>query len=233
MTLGDRFAEFKAMEGADKRRVISGALINNAMYIIIAIAVIFIAIKVPAFCQATVHHQHHFADRSEAPDRARHRRCHRPHRYGYFGGAMRRSDRLHRGIAAAGGQLLRTRCSRTSASCRCGSCFLIVVAVGALVGLVNGFFVAKFKLHPFIVTLSTQLIVFGSVLMYLMIGTNNGQTLSGLDASYTEFVRGTLFTDRRCCRTEVCALCRDPHGADVGHLEQDHLRQEHVRCRLQ
>lgn len=48
-TLGDRFAEFKAMEGADKRRVISGALINNAMYIIIAIAVIFIAIKVPAF----------------------------------------------------------------------------------------------------------------------------------------------------------------------------------------
>ena len=72
--------------------------------------------------------------------------------------------------------------------------FLIVVAVGALVGLVNGFFVAKFKLHPFIVTLSTQLIVFGSVLMYLMIGTNNGQTLSGLDASYTEFVRGTLFT---------------------------------------
>ena len=29
--------------------VISGALINNAMYIIIAIAVIFIAIKVPAF----------------------------------------------------------------------------------------------------------------------------------------------------------------------------------------
>ena len=43
-TLGDRFAEFKAMEGADKRRAISGALINNAMYIIIAIAVIFIAV---------------------------------------------------------------------------------------------------------------------------------------------------------------------------------------------
>ena len=30
--------------------------------------------------------------------------------------------------------------------------------------------------------------------MYLMIGTNNGQTLSGLDPSYTDFVRGTLFT---------------------------------------
>jgi methyl-galactoside transport system permease protein len=72
--------------------------------------------------------------------------------------------------------------------------FIIVLAVGAVVGFVNGFFVAKFKLHPFIVTLSTQLIVFGTVLMYLMIGTNNGQTLSGLDSSYTSFVKGTLFT---------------------------------------
>jgi methyl-galactoside transport system permease protein len=36
--------------------------------------------------------------------------------------------------------------------------------------------------------------VFGTVLMYLMIGTNNGQTLSGLDNSYLDFVRGTLFT---------------------------------------
>ena len=71
---------------------------------------------------------------------------------------------------------------------------LIVLAVGALIGLVNGFFVAKFKLHPFIVTLSTQLILFGLILMYLMIGGNNGQTLSGLDPSYTNFVRGTLFT---------------------------------------
>ena len=72
--------------------------------------------------------------------------------------------------------------------------FLAVIAIGAVVGLVNGFFVAKFKLHPFIVTLSTQLIVFGTVLMYLMIGGNNGQTLSGLDASYTSFITGTLFT---------------------------------------
>ena len=71
---------------------------------------------------------------------------------------------------------------------------LAVMAIGAIVGLVNGFFVAKFKLHPFIVTLSTQLILFGTVLMYLMNGGNNGQTLSGLDSSYTDFVRGTLFT---------------------------------------
>ncbi len=71
---------------------------------------------------------------------------------------------------------------------------LIVMAVGAVIGLVNGFFVAKFKLHPFIVTLSTQLLVFGLVLLYLQIGNNGGQTLSGLDSSYLDFVSGPLFT---------------------------------------
>ena len=30
--------------------------------------------------------------------------------------------------------------------------------------------------------------------MYLMLGGNNGQTLSGLDESYLNFIRGTLFT---------------------------------------
>jgi methyl-galactoside transport system permease protein len=71
---------------------------------------------------------------------------------------------------------------------------LAVMAVGALIGLLNGFFVAKFKLHPFIVTLSTQLLVFGAVLLYLQIGSNDGQTLSGIDASYLNFVSGPLFT---------------------------------------
>ena len=70
----------------------------------------------------------------------------------------------------------------------------IVLAVGAVIGLVNGFFVAKFKLHPFIVTLSTQLILFGAVLLYLQLGGNGGQTISGLDPSYLNFISGPLFT---------------------------------------
>lgn len=70
---------------------------------------------------------------------------------------------------------------------------LLVMAVGAVIGLVNGFFVAKFKLHPFIVTLSTQLILYGLVLLYLQIGNNGGQTLSGLDGRYIEFVTAPLF----------------------------------------
>ena len=70
---------------------------------------------------------------------------------------------------------------------------LAVITVGALIGLVNGFFVAKFKLHPFIVTLSTQLAVFGLILLFLQLGNNGGSTLSGLSPTYTDFVSGALF----------------------------------------
>ncbi|MBE6578162.1 MAG: beta-methylgalactoside transporter [Ruminococcaceae bacterium] len=71
--------------------------------------------------------------------------------------------------------------------------FLAVIAIGALVGFVNGFCTAKFNLHPFIVTLATQLITYGVLLMYLMQGTNNGQSISGLDSKYTDFITGSLF----------------------------------------
>ena len=70
---------------------------------------------------------------------------------------------------------------------------LIVIAIGALIGAVNGFFVAKFSLHPFIVTLSTQLITYGIILWFFSLNGNNGQPISGLSAPYKEFVGGTLF----------------------------------------
>lgn len=69
---------------------------------------------------------------------------------------------------------------------------VIVIIVGGIVGWVNGFFVAKFKLHPFIVTLATQLIVYGILLMYIMLNDNNGQPLSGLDDSFKTFVTGSV-----------------------------------------
>ena len=72
--------------------------------------------------------------------------------------------------------------------------FLIVLAIGALVGLINGYCTATFHLHPFIVTLSTQLIVYGSLLLFLMIGNNNGQSLSGLDPTYTNFIKGSFLS---------------------------------------
>ncbi len=72
--------------------------------------------------------------------------------------------------------------------------FLISVGIGGIIGFINGFCTAKFHLHPFIVTLATQLVTYGILLMYLMNGNNNGQSLSGLSEKYTSFITGSLFT---------------------------------------
>lgn len=101
---------------------------------------------------------------------------------------------------------------------------LIVLGVGAAVGFVNGFSVAKFKLHPFIVTLSTQLITYGIILMYLMNGVNNGQTLSGLTDSYPFPDHRNLIHHRRRCHPQIRSVRSDPDSRYVGDLEQDHLR---------
>lgn len=69
---------------------------------------------------------------------------------------------------------------------------LIVVLLGALIGAFNGFWVAKFKLHPFIVTLATQLILYTALLLYVQQGNNNGMAISGLADSYKNFVVGPL-----------------------------------------
>lgn len=67
---------------------------------------------------------------------------------------------------------------------------LIVVAIGAAIGAFNGFFVAKFKLHPFIVTLATQLILYTILLLYVQQGNNKGMAISGLSDEYRNFVVG-------------------------------------------
>lgn len=66
---------------------------------------------------------------------------------------------------------------------------LVVMCVGACVGILNGFCMGKFKLHPFIVTLATQLITYG---IYLTV--SNSKQISSLDPSYTtNFVTKPLF----------------------------------------
>ncbi|WP_367925632.1 galactose/methyl galactoside ABC transporter permease MglC [uncultured Ruthenibacterium sp.] len=67
---------------------------------------------------------------------------------------------------------------------------IIVVAIGAFIGAFNGFFVAKFKLHPFIVTLATQLILYTILLFYVQAGNNNGMAISSLTDEYRNFVVG-------------------------------------------
>ena len=181
------------MSGQDKRRRVTDILFNNAMYIIIAAAIIFIAIKVPEFLSV-----------SSIINIVQLTAAKLPIALGIGGAIVLTGTDISAGrcvglTACVAASLLQMTGYSNKMFKGVGVMPLIVVilavmAIGAIVGLVNWFFVAKFKLHPFIVTLSTQLILFGTVLMYLMNVGNNGQTLSGLDSSYTDFVRGTLFT---------------------------------------
>jgi methyl-galactoside transport system permease protein len=69
---------------------------------------------------------------------------------------------------------------------------LLSMAIGAAFGVFNGFCTAKFRLHPFIVTLATQLILYGLVLMYVQLGVNGGGPISGLTDEYKDMVKYTV-----------------------------------------
>ena len=66
------------------------------------------------------------------------------------------------------------------------------MAIGAIFGAFNGFCSAKFQMHPFIVTLGTQLIVYGLMLIYVQFGTNGGGPISGLTEEYKKVVKYTV-----------------------------------------
>lgn len=69
----------------------------------------------------------------------------------------------------------------------------LVIIVGGIIGIFNGYFVAKFKLHPFIVTLATGLIIYALNLKYLQLGTNAGKPIGGLRPDFSQSINGGLF----------------------------------------
>ena len=188
----DKLENFSSLDGGEKRAKIIDLLLNNAMFIIIAASVIVIAVIQPRFLSwaSIINIISLTAARL-------------PIALGIAGAIVLTGTDISAGRAVG-----LTACIGASLLQSAGYAnkmfpgleplpiplvILAVISVGALIGLVNGFFVAKFKLHPFIVTLSTQLIVYGLVLLYLQIGKNAGQTLSGLDSAYLDFVAGPLF----------------------------------------
>lgn len=191
--LGGKFSEFAQMGRENKQRALYTLLLNNAMYIIIAAAVIFIAVRVPAFLSLSSIINVVSLTAAKLPIALGVGGCI------VLSGTDISAGRVVGLTACIAAALLQAtdyvnKLFPNLETVPVWAAFLAAIAVGAAVGFVNGFFVAKFKLHPFIVTLSTQLIAFGAVLMFLMVGNNNGQTLSGLDSSYTEFIRGSLFS---------------------------------------
>ena len=89
---------------------------------------------------------------------------------------------------------------------------LIAMGIGAAVGVFNGFFVAKFKLHPFIVTLGTQLILYSCLLLYVKMGNNGGMAISGLDKSYNDFIKGSIISvpTGNGTSTPIPTMCGSP-----------------------
>ncbi len=181
--------EIKAMSGKDRTRAITDLIMNNAMFIIIALAAVGITIVEPTFM--SVPSIINIINLTAAK---------LPIALGVGGCIILAGTDISAGrqvglaaCIAAGLQLTTNKLFPGLAVMPIWVALLAVIAVGMVIGFVNGFCMAKFKLHPFIVTLSTQLIVYGIILMFMQLGTNSGQTLSGMAEGYRKFVTGTLF----------------------------------------
>lgn len=66
------------------------------------------------------------------------------------------------------------------------------VMIGAVFGAINGFGVAKLKVHAFIITLGTQLIAYGASCLYIDRPPLGAQPIANLDERYTKLVNGYL-----------------------------------------
>lgn len=66
------------------------------------------------------------------------------------------------------------------------------VIIGGIFGAINGFGVAKLKVHAFIITLGTQLIAYGISCLYIDRPPLGAQPVANLDERYTNFVNGSI-----------------------------------------
>lgn len=188
-------SEFRQMDKKDKRRFVSDSILNNALYILML-----------AFCIYTAIQRPNFLSLGSLGNLVVQVAAYLPMALGIAGCIVLTGTDLSAGrvcglTAAVGGALLQ----RAGLPNKILSALpavtpawvlvtlLAVVAIGAVIGLINGFFVAKFNLHPFIVTLSTQLITYGIILWFFNLNGNNGSPISGLDELYNQFIGGELF----------------------------------------
>lgn len=68
----------------------------------------------------------------------------------------------------------------------------LAIGIGAIFGLINGFGVAILKIHAFIMTLGTQMIVFGLIQIYIESQRFGAQPIGSLDSRYTDLANGSF-----------------------------------------
>ncbi len=186
-----RWRDFRGLEKRDRNRAIGELFINNSLYILLFVAIIFIGIRSPRFL--SVPSLINILSLSAAG---------LPIALGIAGCIILTGTDLSAGrivglTACIAASLLQSstygnKMFPNLATLPIWLVLLIVLGISGIIGFVNGFCTARFKLHPFIVTLATQLIVYGILLMYLMIGNNNGQAISGLSPELNEFINGSI-----------------------------------------
>ncbi|MBD5148951.1 MAG: beta-methylgalactoside transporter [Oscillibacter sp.] len=184
--------EYRALDSIDRRRFWTDGLLNNALYILMAAFIIFTAIV-----------NKNFVSPSSIANIITLAAASLPMALGIGGCIVLTGTDLSGGrvfglTAAMAAALLQNRAAskllfehlpKTSGAWIL-AVLLIVMLVGAVIGLVNGFFVAKFSLHPFIVTLATQLITYGIILMFFQINGNGGGPISNVAQEFKDTVSG-------------------------------------------
>ena len=186
------FKQYRELDSRERKKLIKEFLINNSLYIFLIAAVVVIQFLRP-----------HFLSAASIVNIISLSAANLPIALGIAGAIILTGTDLSAGRIV--GLVACVCASLLQATGYAGKMFpslptlslplvlIIALGIGAIIGAINGFCTAKFNLHPFIVTLSTQLIAYGALLMYLMNGNNNGQSISGLDEKYTKFITGSLF----------------------------------------
>ena len=184
--------EYLALDQADRRRYWVDGILNNALYILMAIFIVF-----------TVINNKNFLSPSSIVNIITLAAVSLPMALGIGGCIVLTGTDLSGGrvfglAAGMSAALLQSRAASKlifeHLPATSGGWILlvliIVMCVGGIIGLVNGFFVAKFSLHPFIVTLATQLITYGIILMFFQINGNGGGPISNVAPEFKSAVSG-------------------------------------------
>lgn len=190
--LNNKLDSYKALDAREKKQYWIDFFTRNALYIVIAILIIYVTCKFPNFISFT-----------SLVDVLRKAAAKLPLALGVAGIIILTGTDISIGrtvglTACICASLLQETGYSAKMFPNIGTfpipvVLIITLLVGACVGLINGFATAKFHLHPFIVTLATQMMLYGTVLMYVELGTNAGKPISGLSESYSQLVKGTAF----------------------------------------
>ena len=187
--------EYRALDSLDRRRFWTNGLLNNALYMLMAAFIIFTAIV-----------NKNFLGPSSIVNIITLAAVSLPMALGIGGCILLTGTDLSAGRVfglAAGmtAAFLQNRAASKLIFAKLPATtggwiivvMLMVMLAGAVIGLVNGFFVAKFSLHPFIVTLATQLITYGIILMFFQINGNGGGPISNVAKEFKNVVSGPAF----------------------------------------